>query len=56
MYEIKTEDVYEDFSKDKEIFGFSKYSTKWKYYDVSNKLKFVQIYKLAKYIFIPSRW
>ena len=23
MYEIKTEDVYEDFSKDKEIFDFS---------------------------------
>ena len=23
IYEIKTEDVYEDFSNDKEIFGFS---------------------------------
>ena len=26
MYEIKTEDVYEDFSKDKEMFDFSYYS------------------------------
>ena len=27
-YEIKTEDVYEDFSNDKEMFDFSNYSTK----------------------------
>ena len=27
MYEIKTEDVYEDFSKDKEMFHFSNCST-----------------------------
>ena len=33
MYEIKTEDVYDDFSNDKEIFDFSNYSTKSKYYD-----------------------
>ena len=26
IYEIKTEDVYEDFNKDKEIFEFSNYS------------------------------
>ena len=26
MYEIKTEDIYEDFRKDKEIFVFSNYS------------------------------
>ena len=32
MYEIKTEDVCKDFSKDKEMFGFSNYSTKSKYY------------------------
>ena len=32
MYEIKTEDVYE------EMFDFSNYSTKLKYYDNSNKL------------------
>ena len=33
IYEIKTEDVYKDFSSDKEMFGFSNYSTKSKYYD-----------------------
>ena len=38
MYEIKTEDVYEDFSNKKETFDFSNYSTKSKYYDGSNKL------------------
>ena len=38
MYEIKTEDVYEDFSKDKKMFDFSNYSAKSKYYDDSNKL------------------
>ena len=38
MYEIKTEDVYEDFSSDKETFDFSSYSTKSKYYNDSNKL------------------
>ena len=38
MCEIKTEDGYEDFSSDKEMFDFSNYSTKSKYYDDSNKL------------------
>ena len=38
MYEIKTKDVYEDFSNNKEMFDFSNYSTKLKYYDNSNKL------------------
>ena len=38
MYEIKTEDVYEHFSNDKEMFDFSNYSTVSKYYDDSNKL------------------
>ena len=38
MYEIKTEDVYKDFSNDKEMFDFGNYSTKSKYYDNSNKL------------------
>ena len=33
MYEIKIKDVYESFSKDKEIFDFSNYSAKSKYYD-----------------------
>ena len=35
MYEIKTKDVYENFSNNKEMFNFSNYSTKWKYYDIS---------------------
>ena len=44
MYKIKTEDVYEDFSKDKKMFDFSNYSTYSKYYDDSNKL------------FVGQRW
>ena len=38
MYEIKTEDAYENFSSNKELFDFSNYSTKSKYCDNSNKL------------------
>ena len=38
MYEIKTEDLYEDFGSDKEMFDFNNYSTKSKYYDNSKKL------------------
>ena len=38
IYEIKTKDVYEDFSKDKEMFDFNNYSTKSKYYDDSHNL------------------
>ena len=38
MYEIKTEDVYEDFSSNKEMFDFNNYSSKSKYYNNSNKL------------------
>ena len=38
MYEIKTEDVYKDFSNDREMFDFSNYSTQSKYYDNANKL------------------
>ena len=38
MHQIKTENVYEDFSSDKEMFGFSNYSTKSKYNDNSNKV------------------
>ena len=37
MYEIKTEDVSKDFNSDKEMFDFSNYSTKSKYYDDSSK-------------------
>ena len=33
MYEIKTEDVYDDFSSDKEMFNFRNYSSMSKYYD-----------------------
>ena len=38
MYEIKTEDVYKDFSSNKKMLDFSNYSTKSKYYDNLNKL------------------
>ena len=38
MYEAKTQDVYGDFSNDKEMLDFSNYSTKSKYFDNSNKL------------------
>ena len=38
MYETETEDVWEDFSSNKDIFDFSNYSSKSKYYDNSNKL------------------
>ena len=37
MYEIKTEDVYEDFSSNKEMFDFSNYSTNSKCYYGSRK-------------------
>ena len=45
MYEIKTEDVYEDFSSDKERFefDFNNHSIKSKSYDDSNKLVIVKI-------------
>ena len=38
MYEIKTNDIYEDFNSDNKMFSFSKYSTESKYCDNSNKL------------------
>ena len=38
MYEIKTEDVYEGFSKDREIFYFINYYNKSKDHDDSNNL------------------
>ena len=38
MYEIKNEDDFEDFSNHAEMFDFSNYSAKSKYYDNSNKL------------------
>ena len=44
MYEIKTKDIYEDFSKDKEMFDVSKYSAQTYYYDDSNKLGVANMY------------
>ena len=38
MYQIKTEDFYEDFSGNKEMFDFSKCSNKSKHYDKFKKL------------------
>ena len=38
MYEIKTEDVYEDFGDGKEIYDFINYWTRSKYYHNSKKL------------------
>ena len=38
MYDIRTEDIYEDFSSNKEMFDFSNYLTKSKYCDDLNKL------------------
>ena len=38
MFKIKTEDICEDFRSDKEMFDFSTYSTKSKYYNNQKKL------------------
>ena len=38
IFEIKTEDIHEDFSNDKVIFDFSNYLKKSKYYGNSNNL------------------
>ena len=38
MYEIKTEDLYEDISSDKEMLDFSNLSSKSTYDENSNKL------------------
>ena len=38
MYEIKTKDIWEQFSSDKEMFDFSNYLAKLKYCDNANKL------------------
>ena len=37
VYEIKTEDVYEDFYGDKNLFDFSYYSLNSKFFDPGNK-------------------
>ena len=51
--ETKTEEVYKDFSNDKEMFDFSKYFAELKYYDDSEKIvvgqmKMKQVMKLLK--------
>ena len=38
MYKIKAQDVYADFSSDKEMYDFSNYLTMSKYYENSSKL------------------
>ena len=38
IYEIKTEDVYENYRSNKKMFDFSNQSTESKYYNNSNKL------------------
>ena len=42
MYGIKTENVYEYFSKDKEMLDFSNCSTKIKYCGIQTNLSFVK--------------
>ena len=36
MYKIETENIYEDYHKDKELFDFSNYSKDSKYYNCAN--------------------
>ena len=43
MYKIKTEDVYEGFSKNKEMFDFRNCSAESKHYDNSEKLVVDQV-------------
>ena len=38
MYEIKAEDVYEDFSNDKEMYDFGNFLSESKCYNYSSKL------------------
>ena len=37
VYEIKTEDAYEDFYSDKDLFDFSDYPVNSKFFDPTNK-------------------
>ena len=37
VYEIETDGVYEDFYKDKNLFGFSDYLKDSKFFDLINK-------------------
>ena len=38
MYETETENAYDDFNKNKEMFDFSNYSAKSEYYNYSNSI------------------
>ena len=38
MHKIEVENIYEDFSKDKELFEFSNFSKDSKYYNNANKV------------------
>ena len=40
VYEIETENIYDDFSQNKQVFDFSNYSSRSKYYDDTNTLVF----------------
>ena len=57
--DTKTKDVYEDFSKDTEMFDFSNYSTKSKYYDsnklVVGKMKDEKVVSLLKICWIKAK-
>ena len=44
MYEIETENAFNNFSENKEMFDFSNYSAKSKYYDHSKKFLYAIIY------------
>ena len=40
MYKIKTEDIYEDYSSNREKFDFSNYLTESKYYDSYKRISY----------------
>ena len=47
MYKIKTENVYEDLYKDKELLDFSSYPKDSKYYNGPNNLVVVNMKQVA---------
>ena len=51
MYEIETESVYDDFSKNKEMFDFSNYSVESKYDDDLN-VKLTCLAFMREFIFL----
>ena len=42
VYEIKTDDVYEDFYEDENLFDFSDYPRDWKFFNLVNKKSYRQ--------------